>query len=500
MAILSSEAGDCPSTLPAAADHPLTTPAGARAGPAVTWPAMEFGLLGPFQARHDGAPVQVSRRRQERLLLGVLLLEAGRAVPVGRLADLVWDGAGPPSPRAVIQTYVGRLRAALRPYGVDVAAAGDGYAVPSAGVRVDAAEFAALADRAAAADDPATRSRLCDAALARWRGPLLADLADDGLRDRLGTGLAERRMSVVELRARTLLELGAPDRVVADLTPLAGAHPGRERLVEALMLALYRCGRQVDALRAYEATASAAADALGVRPGADLRALRDRIVRCDPRLDRLAAPVYAVRVRDQWLPWAVGGHPALELCNTYAGWGGPRAPGAEWLRGYPTLAAWAGHAGLVDESTVTWLLRRARAQPLAAGEVLGEVRALRAALYACLTRPADEAAFRAVARVAEEAAGASAFVREADGLGRWRVSRAAGLRLPLLAAAHAGAALLADPRRHAVRRCASARCGWLFLDEEGRRRWCSLATCGPDQRPDRCAANSGARTSGQSLG
>jgi predicted RNA-binding Zn ribbon-like protein len=248
------------------------------------------------------------------------------------------------------------------------------------------------------------------------------------------------------------------------------------------MLALYRCGRPADALERYAATARALRGAHGVGPGHELRALREQVIREDPRLDRPAVPVYAVRVSDQWLPWAVGGHPALEFCNTYAGWGGPRTPGAEWLRGYPTLAAWTAHVGLAAEETVATLVRQARSRPAHAGAALAEARELRGRLYACLTTPDDKASFAAVARLAEAAARTSTFVLGGDGLGRWRVSPRAGLRLPVLAAALAGADLLADPRRHTVRACPSRRCGWLFLDEAGRRRWCSLATCGPDDR------------------
>lgn len=86
-----------------------------------------------------------------------------------------------------------------------------------------------------------------------------------------------------------------------------------------------------------------------------------------PRLDRPPAPLYAVRVGDQWLPWSAGGHPALEFCNTYAGWGadptGVPTPGSDWLRGYPTLAVRAGHHDLADGPVVEALLRRAAEQP-----------------------------------------------------------------------------------------------------------------------------------------
>jgi DNA-binding SARP family transcriptional activator len=447
---------------------------------------MEFRLLGPFEAHHGGRTVEIGGRRQERCLLALLLLEAGRIVPIDRLADLLWDGDPPGSARAVVHTYVGRLRTALRPYGATIATKSGGYLMAADGHAVDAAEFTAAAHEAARVDNPDDRVRHCDRALALWRGPLLADLAGEPLRRRLGGDLADLRLTTEELRAEALLGTGRHDRVVADLIPLAQEHPTRERLVGHLMTALYRCGRQSDALHLYELTAKALAGDLGVDPGPDLRTLHERILAGDPRMERPAVPVYAVRVRDQWLPWAVGGHPALEFCNTYAGWSGPRMPGAEWLRGYATLAVWAGHHGLADEPTVGRLIRDAERDPVAATAVLEEARQLRADLYACLTDRDDGRAFEAIARRAETAAKVSVYVRGADGLGCWALSREAGLRLPVHAAARSAADLLADPRRLTVRACPSPRCGWLFIDHSGRRRWCSVATCG-GLSADECA-------------
>lgn len=447
---------------------------------------MEFRLLGPFEARHRGAPVAVGSRRQERRLLAVLLLDAGQIVSLDRIVDLLWDGNPPQSARGVVHTYVGRLRRAIHPYEVRIATRGDGYMVEAGGHAVDAAQFRSLAQRAAGVTRPEDRVRLCAEALALWRGPLLADLADERLRGRLDAGLSDLQLSTVEVRAEARLELGHHDQVVAELTPYAAQHPTRERLVAALMTALYRCRRQADALELYTATE----EALGATPSPDLEGLREQILRNDRRLDRLVRPVYEVRVRDQSLPWTVGGHPALEFCNTYAGWGGPRLPGSEWLRSYATLAVWAGYMDLTDDRTVTHLIEQARHSPLEAATVLDEARVLRAHLYAYLMNPDDRRAFQTVARFVEAAARVSVFVRDGDGLGRWSVPRSAGLRLPVHAAAWAAADLLADPRRFTVRACPSKHCGWLFLDESGRRRFCSLSTCGTDLKGT-CATNAG---------
>jgi len=442
---------------------------------------MEFRLLGQFEAVWDGEPVRVGRRRQERLLLAILLLEAGRSVAIDRLTGLLWDGAPPERARGTVHTYVGRLRVVLSRHGVVIATRGDSYAV--LGVEVDATRFVDLARDAAGTSDPAERVRLAGAALALWRGPLLADLTDEPLRQRIGGPLRELRLTTAETCAQTLLDMGHHDQVVRDLADLAREHPSREGLVANVMTALYRSARQADALRLYDLARKALADELGVEPGPELETVHQRILTGDPRLERPAAPVHAVRVRDRWLPWSVGGHPALEFCNTYAGWGGERMPGSEWLRGYPTLAVWAGHQDLLDDAAVTHLLDAATRDPLGAAAVLDEARQLRARLYTCLTEPADSRAFAAVAKYVESASRDSVFRRGPDGLGRWHPTREAGLRAPLHAAARSAGELLADPRRFSVCACPGRHCGWLFIDHSGRRRFCSLATCGNAKIP-----------------
>lgn len=246
-------------------------------------------------------------------------------------------------------------------------------------------------------------------------------MAGEPLRERLGGHLDALRLSTVELRAESHLAMGLHERVVADLTALADEHPERERIVAAQMTALYRSDRAAEAVRLYRVTRRALSTRLGVEPGPDLNALHQRVLRRDPALDRPPAPLYAVRVGEHWLPWNTSGHPALEFCNTYAGWGGPELAGSEWLRDYATLAVWAGHLDLAEDHVVTRLLARARRDPGEAAAVLAQARDFRALLYACLTDPADTGAFKAVAEVAEAAAKSSVFTLGADGLGRWRI-------------------------------------------------------------------------------
>lgn len=439
---------------------------------------MEFRLLGPFEAYHDGRPVELASRRQERCLLALLLLDLGHLVSIDRLIGLLWDGNAPASARGAVYTYVGRLRAALGPYGVRITTRADGYLVEADEHRVDVADFHRSVRRALELADPAARAALLDDALRLWRGPLLADVADETLRHRLDGQLDEARLVAVEARAEAQLAVGKHPRVSDDLAGPAAQHPLRERLIGLLMTAHYRAARQADALLLYEATRQALATELGVDPGPDLQELHRRILRNDPRLDQPRRAVYEVRVRDETLPWTVGGHPALDFCNTFAGWGLPTPlPGAEWLRGYRTFAVWCGYLGLVDDPTVSRLLTLADRDPAEADQTLAEARALRSHVYACLRGNADNTAFDAVARAAEAAARTLEYTRDETGGGRWRPTLAAGLRLPLHAAAWSAAELLADPRRLTVRSCTESHCRWLFLDEAGMRRWCSLVTC-----------------------
>ncbi|MFF4853646.1 BTAD domain-containing putative transcriptional regulator [Streptomyces rubiginosohelvolus] len=444
---------------------------------------MELQLLGPFAARHRGRPVLTGLRRQERCLLAVLALEAGRAVPTGRLIDLLWNGEAPAGARSTVHTYIGRLRAALGPDGVHVETRNDGYLLRPDGHLIDTRAFEDGVREAAAAVGDEERVLRYDRALALWRGEPLADVADAALRDRIGQRLAALRLSAAEERARLLLSLGRHERVAAELPPLAEEHPERERLVADSMVALHRSGRSADALRLYRSVRGTLRSAFDAEPGRDLRTLYDRVRRDDPALRRPEAPTYAVRVRGEWLPWNTGGDPALEFCNTYAGWGGARLPGSEWLRGYRTLAVWAGHLDLLDDRTVTRLLRRAEERPEEASAVLEGAREFRGALYGCLVDEQGvgegrDGAFGRVAEVVQEAMRHAVFVRGDDGLGRWNPHPDSGLRLPLHAVAQRAADLLADPRRLTVRACPGKDCGWLFLDTAGRRRWCSLGVCG----------------------
>jgi predicted RNA-binding Zn ribbon-like protein len=183
------------------------------------------------------------------------------------------------------------------------------------------------------------------------------------------------------------------------------------------------------------------------------------------------------QVGDRRLPAKIGGHPALEFCNTWAGWNGP-APGADWLRDYPTLALWAGYVELIDRDSVARLRAAALRVPDEAEAALAAARELRAALYRTLLDGRDAPGFAVVRGYAERAAAALTLALGEDGLARWGLTADSGPITPVLAAAWSAAQLLGDPRRYTVKACPGEHCGWLFLDPRGRRRWCIMAICG----------------------
>jgi DNA-binding SARP family transcriptional activator/tetratricopeptide (TPR) repeat protein len=239
---------------------------------------MDFRVLGPVEAVRDGRPVHIGRR-QERCLLALLLLEPGRVVGTDRLVDLLWDSQPPRSARGAIHTYVARLRPILADHDVRLVSRAEGYLVEVDPGAVDAHVFSTTVADAQRQSEPADRAARLEQALSLWRGPLLADVADDRLRDRVGASLSEQRLSAAEALAQARLDSSRPDLAIGDLVGLVRAHPARESLVGLLMTALYDCGRQVEALEVYRQARAELVERYGVEPGADLRRLHERILR-----------------------------------------------------------------------------------------------------------------------------------------------------------------------------------------------------------------------------
>lgn len=185
------------------------------------------------------------------------------------------------------------------------------------------------------------------------------------------------------------------------------------------------------------------------------------------------------------LPKRYGGHPALDFCNTWAGWdvhgrkpGSEPDPRREWLATYDRLSVWSRHAGLLTAETVRRLRSEAEASPDEAKVVLSRAHRLRELLYRLALEPTDPVALDGFAPVAQAALRATVLRAEPDGTVRRVLPDAAGLALPLLAVARAGEDLLTAEVRRPVRACPGEGCGWLFLDLRGRRRWCDMASCG----------------------
>jgi predicted RNA-binding Zn ribbon-like protein len=184
------------------------------------------------------------------------------------------------------------------------------------------------------------------------------------------------------------------------------------------------------------------------------------------------------------VPVCVSGHPGLELCNTFAGWNEP--PAHEYLVGYDQLATWAASAGLLTGDQAADIRRLAAARPDDAVTALAEVRDARARLYDALLGRATPAGFD---RVARDVAAAGAHLRLVrDGAVRREISLDAGLATPLHAAVWQASELLVSPALSRVRACPGPGCGWLFLDRSGRRRWCTMDTCGNRAKARRFAA------------
>ena len=248
---------------------------------------IEFRILGPLEVIADGEMVPLGGAKQ-RALLALLLLRPNEAVSVGRIVDELWGERAPPTAAKNVQVYVSHLRKALGD-GVVVTQA-PGYALQVADGAIDAQQ----AERAlalAAGKPPAERAAVLNAALGLWRGVPLADLVDVPFAQAEVTRLDELRLQLVKRRTDAELELGRHEAVVVELERLVALHPFDEGLRVQLMLALYRSGRQTDALAVYRDARRALTTELGLEPGEDLRLLEQRILAHDPSLRPPAAPI-----------------------------------------------------------------------------------------------------------------------------------------------------------------------------------------------------------------
>jgi DNA-binding SARP family transcriptional activator/flavin reductase (DIM6/NTAB) family NADH-FMN oxidoreductase RutF len=246
--------------------------------------AMDFRLLGPLEARGENGPVALGGATP-RALLAVLLLEAGRTISGARLVDELWGEDAPASARKMVQITVSHLRKLL-PTGV-LRTHGAGYCLQVDADALDLARFERLAGEgraALAAGDPRGGADRLAAALALWRGPALSEF-DKPFAAREGLRLEALRLSALEDRIDADLALGRHAAVAAELDALVRDHPERERMRGQHMLALYRSGRQTDALASYKEAWRRLGQELGIVPSAELRRLEAAILAHDPALD-----------------------------------------------------------------------------------------------------------------------------------------------------------------------------------------------------------------------
>ncbi|MFJ8489749.1 AfsR/SARP family transcriptional regulator [Streptomyces sp. NPDC094038] len=246
---------------------------------------LRFSLLGPLRAWRAESELELGSPQQRAVLAG-LLLRRGRAAGLGDLVAGVWGTDPPPGAVSVLRTYVSRLRKLLEPERETgepprlVVSLGDGYALRTDAVSSDLdtfEEYVARAERHRAAGDPGSAADLLRTALATWSGTPLAGVPGP-YAEAERTHLDRRRLGMLETRLRLELGLGRHEAVLPELAALRDAHPLRENVCELLLLALYRAGRQAEALEEYARTRRTLVDELGIEPGPSLRALHARIL------------------------------------------------------------------------------------------------------------------------------------------------------------------------------------------------------------------------------
>lgn len=305
---------------------------------------MDFRILGPLEALEEGRAVTLGGSKQ-RALLAVLLLHANETLSADRLIDELWGDQPPATASKTVQVHVSRLRKTLgeRPgngRGGVVVTRDRGYELVLEPERLDAHRFERLvaAGRSEhAAGRPSRAASLLEQALALWRGPALADLAHEPFAQREIARLEDLRVSAEELLIDAQLELGRHERILGRIEALIDEHPYRERLRAQLMIALYRCERQADALQVYQDARRKLVEELGLEPGERLRELERAILAQDPAL---AVPA----------PQALELPPELDADTLLAG----REAELDWLRvqwhsargGSSRLVVVAGAAGI----------------------------------------------------------------------------------------------------------------------------------------------------------
>jgi DNA-binding SARP family transcriptional activator/DNA-binding beta-propeller fold protein YncE len=312
---------------------------------------VEFRILGPLEVA-DGERVISLEAPKQRALLGVLLLHPNEVVSSERLIDELWGERPPATAAKVAQTYVSQLRRALGPNAIVTRP--PGYLLQIEEEALDAGRFRDLiaeARRLATNGEREQADALYREALALWRGPPLADVAFESFARNEVDRLAEERVEALSATVDCELALGRHDELVAELETLVRQYPLRERLRAQLMLALYRCGRQADALTAYQDARRTLLDELGLEPSRELQDLERAILTHDASLEAppsiKRAPVKGA-ARKALAPARLRGRPALVLAAFLVLALGVGAPFA-FDRGHPASMLLAPNSvGFID--------------------------------------------------------------------------------------------------------------------------------------------------------
>jgi DNA-binding SARP family transcriptional activator len=246
---------------------------------------VDFQILGPIEVVDGGAGLPLGGRNQ-RAVLALLLLNVDEVVPTDRMIEAVWGEQPPRTALTSLQNSVSQLRKLLGPERIVTKA--PGYALRLQDDRVDIDRVRKLVDDSRTAD-PDRRASLLLEAVSLWRGPPLADFTYDAFAQTTITQLEELRLSVTEERIDAEIELGRHAELLGELEARVAEHPLRERLRGQLMLALYRTGRQADALHAYQEARRSLIEELGIDPGPALQRLHGAILRQERSLDPVAA-------------------------------------------------------------------------------------------------------------------------------------------------------------------------------------------------------------------
>ncbi|MEU7648226.1 AfsR/SARP family transcriptional regulator [Streptomyces huasconensis] len=260
--------------------------------PAASGPGPAFAFLGPLEVRANGRTHTVGGSRQ-RTLLAALLVTPGRLLSAEQLYNELWGENPPPTFENSLQAHVYRLRRTLQQAAGQGGAAPElltrssGYVLELGGAETDAAAFRRLTGQARACTrhSPAEAHRLLDEALALWRGAPFQDVAQGPMSQSVALALEEEQLSAVEDKLWLQIQLADPVNIISELKRMRTIHPWRERLTEMLMLALYRTGRQAEAVETYNSTRRRLSSELGVEPSLRLRERLREILNQAPSLD-----------------------------------------------------------------------------------------------------------------------------------------------------------------------------------------------------------------------